>query len=262
LAAHAENSPVLAVVDDAHWLDGSSANALLFAARRLVGDPFAILLAVREGEPSLLDGADLPRLRLHGLDLQGARELLRRRAKNRGEDEVTDGAAGRLHQETGGNPLALLELGEQRSWREDAPLPHPLPVVTSVANSYAQRFGSLASGPRQVLVLLAASDGDDLAVLARPPPRWGSTEPTLPGAKRPGSPTLPGAKRPGSSTSSGHGPSGATRWRDLPCTGKLLRLSGGWRTAPWRTRCQTPKTIAERGISPSRSSGPMRWSTT
>jgi hypothetical protein len=54
------------LVDDAHWLDGSSADALLFAFRRLVADPVAVVLAMRQGEPSLLDGADLPGLRLHG----------------------------------------------------------------------------------------------------------------------------------------------------------------------------------------------------
>ena len=54
------------LVDDAHWLDGSSADALLFAFRRLVADPVAVILAVREGESSLLDGADLARLRLQG----------------------------------------------------------------------------------------------------------------------------------------------------------------------------------------------------
>ena len=53
---------MVVLVDDAHWLDGSSAQALLFAFRRLVADPIAVLIAVREGEPSLLDGADLPTL--------------------------------------------------------------------------------------------------------------------------------------------------------------------------------------------------------
>ena len=194
LAAHAESSPVLAVVDDAHWLDGSSANALLFAARRLVGDPIAIVLAVRDGERSLLDGADLPQLRLGGLDLQASTELLRRRAADRGEDGVTDGAAERLHQRTGGNPLALLELGQQRSWREDAPLLQPLPVVTSVADSYAQRFQSLTAGPRQVLVLLAASDGGDLAVLARPAAALGLDLADLAGGEAAGLIELMGAR--------------------------------------------------------------------
>ena len=67
LAAYAEQGPVVVLLDDAHWLDDSSAQALLFAFRRLVADPIAVLIAVREGEPSLLDGADLPTLRIGGL---------------------------------------------------------------------------------------------------------------------------------------------------------------------------------------------------
>ena len=77
LAAYSEKAPLAVLVDDAHWLDGSSADALLFAFRRLIADPVAVVLAVRQGEPSLLDGADLPSLRLHGLDRGSAAELLR-----------------------------------------------------------------------------------------------------------------------------------------------------------------------------------------
>ena len=54
LAAYAEQGPVAVLLDDAQWLDGSSAEALLFAFRRLVADPIAVVIAVREGEPSLL----------------------------------------------------------------------------------------------------------------------------------------------------------------------------------------------------------------
>ena len=89
------------LVDDAHWLDGSSAQALLFAFRRLVADPIAVLIAVREGDPSLLDGADLPTLRLAGLTSGEAATLLR---------GLTPAAAERLHGATAGNPLALIEL--------------------------------------------------------------------------------------------------------------------------------------------------------
>jgi DNA-binding CsgD family transcriptional regulator len=167
LAAYAEQSPLLLVIDDAHWLDGSSANAVLFAARRLAADPVAVVLAVRGGEPSLLDSADLPTLRLAGLDLAASGELLRQRAtepgQHRGADRITD----RLHHETGGNPLALLELAESRDWFEPTPLNEPLPVVVSVAGVYAGRFRSLEDGPRRVLVLIAASDSGDLALLAR-----------------------------------------------------------------------------------------------
>src|ERR1700722_14318025 len=60
LSASAEERPLAMLVDDAHWLDRSSAETLLFAARRLLADPIALVITVREGQPSLLDGADLP----------------------------------------------------------------------------------------------------------------------------------------------------------------------------------------------------------
>ena len=84
LAAYAEEAPVAMLVDDAHWLDGSSAQALLFAFRRLVADPIAVLIAVREGDPSLLDGADLPDLRLGGLTSDEAATAPRRACACRG----------------------------------------------------------------------------------------------------------------------------------------------------------------------------------
>ena len=46
LAAYAEQAPVAVLVDDAQWLDVSSAQALLFAFRRLVADPIAVFIAV------------------------------------------------------------------------------------------------------------------------------------------------------------------------------------------------------------------------
>jgi hypothetical protein len=52
LAALAEERPVLVLADDVQWLDGPSASALTFAARRLLADAVAVLLTVRAGEPS------------------------------------------------------------------------------------------------------------------------------------------------------------------------------------------------------------------
>jgi len=43
ITTFAEQKPLLVVVDDAHWLDGASAEALAFAARRLAGQPQARL---------------------------------------------------------------------------------------------------------------------------------------------------------------------------------------------------------------------------
>src|ERR1700716_563406 len=67
LSAYAEDAPLLITVDDAQWLDRASAEALAFAARRLIADPVAVLLAVREEEDSPLLGIGLSELRLTGL---------------------------------------------------------------------------------------------------------------------------------------------------------------------------------------------------
>ena len=43
-----EDAPVICVVDDAHWLDRASAQALAFAARRIGSEPVAMLFGVRD----------------------------------------------------------------------------------------------------------------------------------------------------------------------------------------------------------------------
>src|SRR3712207_9454530 len=49
LAAAAEDQPLLAIVDDIHWLDDASREALLFAARRLAVECVVLLLGLRIG---------------------------------------------------------------------------------------------------------------------------------------------------------------------------------------------------------------------
>jgi predicted ATPase len=98
LACYADDAPVAVLVDDAHWLDGSSADAMLFAFRRLLADPVAVILTTREGEVSLVDGSDLATLRLEGLDLACAAELL----SSQGNGPLDADLGNRLHRETGG----------------------------------------------------------------------------------------------------------------------------------------------------------------
>ena len=66
LAAAAEHKPVLAVVDDAHWLDEASREALLFAARRLEAERAALLMTSLglESEPGAPAAAGFEELAL------------------------------------------------------------------------------------------------------------------------------------------------------------------------------------------------------
>jgi DNA-binding CsgD family transcriptional regulator len=160
LAAYAEEQPLAVLVDDIHWLDGSSVDALLFAVRRLLAEPIAVVLTARAGETSALDGAGLPTVTVGGLEREAAEALVRSAAP----DATADSAA-RLHRETDGNPLALLELAREHV--PDLPLDAPVPVVTSVARVYLQRAAALPGQTNRALVLAAATDRGDLALFAR-----------------------------------------------------------------------------------------------
>ncbi len=160
IAAYAEDGPVAILVDDAHWLDGSSAQALLFAFRRLVADPIAVLIAVREGDPSLLDGADLPAMRLGGLTSDEAAMLL---------GGLAPAAAVRLHGATAGNPLALIELAPDADAGDLALAPEGAPVLVSarISRAFLRRVDELDDAARDALVLVATSDSGDLPMLER-----------------------------------------------------------------------------------------------
>jgi len=160
LSASAEEKPVALLVDDAHWLDRASAEALLFAARRLLADRIALVLTVREGQPSVLDGSDLRVLTVAGLGRSDAAELL-------SQADVPSDVVERLYRATAGNPLALLELAPEAARLGTAPSAEPVPISTSVATAFLRRFGRLPEPTRRVLVIVAASDAGDLAVLAR-----------------------------------------------------------------------------------------------
>src|SRR3954470_749177 len=81
LADAADESPVLAVVDDAHWLDDASAAALLFAARRLQAERVALLFAARDGDAHRFEAPDLPTVVLGGVTGADADALLAARAE-------------------------------------------------------------------------------------------------------------------------------------------------------------------------------------
>ena len=161
LCRYAEHAPLALVVDDAHLLDRPSAEALLFTARRLLADPVVLLLAARTGEPHALAGADLPELVLTGVDLATAQEIVRRA----GGRPVAVDLVARLHRVVAGNPLALLELADDPHRAEDGPPGAPVRVSAVLAAAFAARAERLGAAARSAL-LVAATEGGDLAVVA------------------------------------------------------------------------------------------------
>src|SRR5690349_4272748 len=126
ISAYAEQGPVLITVDDAQWLDGASAEAIAFAARRLVADPVAILVAVREGEQSSFPLAGWPEIRLGGLTSEAAAQLL---------GQASSASLDRLVHATRGNPLAMVELARVEPGAA-AEAHADMPVATSVERAY------------------------------------------------------------------------------------------------------------------------------
>src|SRR6267154_2290010 len=76
LAAASSEQPILCVVDDAHWLDGASADALTFVARRLQAEEVVMLFAVRDPETAVFVAPGLSELSLQGLPSADAKALL------------------------------------------------------------------------------------------------------------------------------------------------------------------------------------------
>src|SRR4051812_17172215 len=97
LAEAAEVEPLVCMVDDTQWLDRASAQALAFAARRLLAERIAILFAVREpNDVNELTG--MPDLVVGGLADDHARGLLAAAMPGRLDEDVRD----QIVTETGG----------------------------------------------------------------------------------------------------------------------------------------------------------------
>ncbi|MFC7619003.1 AAA family ATPase [Microlunatus sp. GCM10028923] len=158
----AEAGPVGLVVDDAHWVDRASAEAIAFTGRRLLADPVFVLAASRTADEPPWSAGDLPRLRLAGLDDDAAAML----AAASAPAPLTTARRDRVIRLAGGNPLAIRELARDPARADDRPDGIPLPVPAVVAETFGRRLSDLAAGDRSVLLLAAVADGD-LALVAR-----------------------------------------------------------------------------------------------
>jgi DNA-binding CsgD family transcriptional regulator len=166
LLTDAADRPVLCLIDDAQWLDGASVEVLGFIARRLQADRVGVLFGLRDGEdrPSAL--ARLPELVVGGLNEKVARELLAASSGSPVDKQVGAQIAAGL----AGNPLALLEVGEELTPGElsgAVPLDWPLRFGGRLEELYLSRVRALPADTQTLLLVAAADPSGDPALLAR-----------------------------------------------------------------------------------------------
>jgi DNA-binding CsgD family transcriptional regulator len=162
LAELARDRALLCVMDDAQWFDRVSAQALAFAARRLVAESVALVFAVRQPNevPAL---AGIAQLTVEGLPAPDARALLKSSSLGPIDPRIVDRVVAEAH----GNPLALLELS--RGLATSGPLglapigSHSLP--RRIEESYLIQLSKIDRHTRQLLLVAAAEPlGDPVLV--------------------------------------------------------------------------------------------------
>ena len=155
LCRYAEDAPVAIVVDDLQWMDRPSAEALTFAARRIGDDPVLVLVAGRSGAcEDLVDGLRV--LELTGLDEEASRQLVRSLEAQLSTDEQV----AELYAVTGGNPLALIELGRHPELLDERAPGLPPAVPARLAAAFSRRVAELDPDCRSVLLVSVVANGD------------------------------------------------------------------------------------------------------
>jgi DNA-binding CsgD family transcriptional regulator len=165
----ADERPLLAVVDDAQWLDHASALTLAFVARRLLAERVGLVFAAREPSEELRHVAEL---RVEGLREGDARALLASAVQSRLDDRIRD----RIIAETRGNPLALLELPHGLTATQLAGgfgIPGAEDLSGPIQESFVRRLDELSDDARRLVLLAAAEPVGDPLLLWRAAERLG-----------------------------------------------------------------------------------------
>ncbi|WP_431900429.1 ATP-binding protein [Nonomuraea sp. bgisy101] len=163
LSEASREQPLLCVVDDMHWLDRASAQALGFVARRLGADPIGIVFGARTPTDEV---AGVRELRLGGLADQHAHELLSFALTGPLDTRVRD----QIVAETRGNPLALLELPRTMSREELAGgfgFPGTAPLTGRIEDSFARQLDALPDDTRLLICLASAEPSGEAKLIWR-----------------------------------------------------------------------------------------------
>jgi DNA-binding CsgD family transcriptional regulator len=169
----AAERPLVCVIDDEQWLDHASAQALGFAARRLAADPVGLVISARVPGEEL---TGLRELTVAGLPDADARALLESALPGPLDARVRD----LIVSETGGNPLALLELPRgltpaQLAGGFGLPLATPLP--SRIEDSFRRQLDALPDPTRRLLLVAAADPSGDPVLVRRAAGRLGIPAP-------------------------------------------------------------------------------------
>jgi ATP/maltotriose-dependent transcriptional regulator MalT len=152
----AADRPVVACLDDVHWADPSSVDALAALMRRPPAAPLLLALTAREGQmPAALAAAVAGAQREHRAVALAPGPLTEQEAT-----ELVGGAAAALYASTGGNPFYLEQLARVRdasSAGHDVALDGSVPPM--VAAALATELAGL-SPPARRLLDAAAVVGD------------------------------------------------------------------------------------------------------
>jgi DNA-binding CsgD family transcriptional regulator/tetratricopeptide (TPR) repeat protein len=163
LSEVAEERPLLCVVDDAHWVDQSSALTLAFVARRLLAEPVGLVFAAREPGEEL---RHVTEMWVRGLPEGDARALLKSAVRFRLDERVGD----QIIAETRGNPLALLELPRGLTATQLASgfgLLGGKAVLGRIVETFVRRQKTLSEDGARLLLLAAAEPVGDPLLLWR-----------------------------------------------------------------------------------------------
>ena len=167
---HTVSRPLAIIVDDAHWADSASIQAMSYAFRRLHDRPVLVVVARRTGAGQLeafdrivVDGRGVV-VRLGPLDTSAIAALVRQRTGV----ALSPRAVARLTEHTGGNPLAIDSLLEEVDPAELAGGIGPLRVPRSYSSLVLSRVASCSAEAENLVATLAvAGEPVELSRLAR-----------------------------------------------------------------------------------------------
>jgi DNA-binding CsgD family transcriptional regulator len=184
IRALAAEQPVVVAIDDAQWLDPSSADVVAFALRRLRGAPVAVITAWRVSSPSVAAASPPPnrstferaldrpsvRIEVGPFSLGALNRLLRTRT---GLD-FNRRTLQRIHETSDGNPFFALELARalERAQgaagsSDDLPSDEPLPLSADLNALLANRMAGFEPLTRSALLVAAAAAPASLGLIER-----------------------------------------------------------------------------------------------